>query len=308
MAHGTVKFFNVAKGFGFITADEGGKDVFVPTASITAAKIAGLKTGQRVSFDSEPDKKGPKAINLVVIAEPEMPKVQNNAAPAIARAPGRPSLTLYMDPSSDDACDVLDELRDAGHEPRVVDYIATPPSGTELRRLSMMLQGGNLVRKYDPLFMALQLDDRFISDTEFWGAIHEHPTLINGPVLANGAQARLCRSAELVETLLAEMASGSVSAPKPKVLSDRLLQMVAGNAVPPRVIEKPVEKVQPVETIAEEKPVPQTNIKALVKTKVVEAKAKAKVKVPAKAPTKAPAKAKPVKPAAKPAKKSAKKK
>src|SRR5690606_723646 len=156
---------------------------FVPAASITAAKIAGLKTGQRVSFDSEPDKKGPKAVNLQVIAEPETPKPSNAAPSAPVRA-GRPALTFYMDPSSDEACDVLDELRDAGHEPRVVDYIANPPSGTELRRPSMMLAEGSLVRKYDPLFMALQLDDRFISDNEFWGAIHEHPTLINGPILA----------------------------------------------------------------------------------------------------------------------------
>jgi len=302
MAHGTVKFFNVAKGFGFITADEGGKDVFVPAASITAAKIAGLKTGQRVTFDSEPDKKGPKAVNLVVIAEPEAaPKIQNTAAPAAPRVPGRPSLTLYMDPSSDDACDVLDELRDAGHEPRVVDYIATPPSSTDLRRLSLMLQEGNLVRKYDPLFMALQLDDRFISDNEFWGGIHEHPTLINGPILANGTHARVCRPSDSVETLLAEMASGNVAAPKPKVLSDRLLQMVAGNAVPPRVIEKPVENVQPAEKIVEEEPAPKA--KATVKAaKTVVAKAKAKPV------TKPMAKAKPVKAVAKPAKKTVKKK
>lgn len=303
MAYGTVKFFNVAKGFGFITADEGGKDVFVPAASITAAKIAGLKTGQRVTFDSEPDKKGPKAINLVVIAEPEAPKAQTGAAPAAARAPGRAALTLYMDPSSDDACDVLDELRDAGHEPRVVDYIASPPSGTELRRLSMMLQDGNLVRKYDPLFMALQLDDRFISDNEFWGGIHEHPTLINGPILANGTHARVCRPSDSMETLLAEMASGSVAAPKPKVLSDRLLQMVAGNAVPPRVVEKPVEKIQPVETAAQEAPAPKAKGK-------VPAPVKAKAPAPAKAKpaAKPAAKAKPAKAAAKPAKKPAKKK
>lgn len=303
MAYGTVKFFNVAKGFGFITADEGGKDVFVPAASITAAKIAGLKTGQRVTFDSEPDKKGPKAINLVVIAEPEAPKVQNGAAPAAPRAPARPSLTIYMDPSSDDACDVLDELREAGHDPRVVDYISAPPSATDLRRLSMMLQDGNLVRKYDPLFMALQLDDRFISDTEFWSGIHEHPTLINGPVLANGVHARVCRPSDSVETLLAEMASGNVSVPRPKALSDRLLQLVAGNAVPPRVIEKPVEKVAAVETVVEDKPAAKAKLSVAVKTKAPEPKAKPKAKAPAKPAVKAKAK-----PAAKPAKKPAKKK
>jgi hypothetical protein len=162
-----------------------------------------------------------------------------------------------------------------------------------LRRLSLMLQEGNLVRKYDPLFMALQLDDRFISDNEFWGAIHEHPTLINGPVLANGTHARVCRPADSVETLLAEMASGSVAAPKPKVLSDRLLQMVAGNAVPPRAIEKPVEKVQPAEKAVDEKPAPMAKAPAPVKAAPVVEKAKAKA--PTKAVAKPAAKAKPAK-------------
>jgi cold shock protein len=184
MAYGTVKFFNVAKGFGFITADEGGKDVFVPAASITAAKISGLKTGQRVSFESEPDKKGPKAVNLQVIAAAEAPAVEKRMPDALPREQGKPRLTVYLDSSSDEACDVLAELRESGHDPHVVDYIVTPPAGAKLRRLSMLLRDSNqsLVRKYDPLFMALQLDDRFISDTEFWGAIHEHPTLINGPM------------------------------------------------------------------------------------------------------------------------------
>jgi putative lipoic acid-binding regulatory protein/cold shock CspA family protein len=58
---GSVKFFNAAKGFGFIAPEDGGKDVFVPAASITASGLARLKAGQRVSFDLEPDAKGPKA-------------------------------------------------------------------------------------------------------------------------------------------------------------------------------------------------------------------------------------------------------
>ncbi len=300
MAYGTVKFFNVAKGFGFITADEGGKDVFVPAASITAAKISGLKTGQRVSFESEPDKKGPKAVNLQVIAAAEAPPAEKRAPDS--PVPAKSRLTVYLDPSSDEACDVLAELRESGHDPLVVDYIAAPPAGVELRRLSMLLREGNqsLVRKYDPLFLALQLDDRFISDTDFWGAIHEHPTLINGPVVVTATQARLCHSADAVESFLTASASAP-SAAKPKGLSDRLLQLVAGGTVPPRVVEKVVEKPvgKPVEKMSDVKVAAKPQGKA-----TIPAKSKAAVAVKAKVATKArpPAKSSP-KSVKKPAKK-----
>lgn len=300
MAYGTVKFFNVAKGFGFITADEGGKDVFVPAASITAAKLSGLKTGQRVSFESEPDKKGPKAVNLQVIAAAEAPAAEKRTSDALPREQAKPRLTVYLDSSSDEACDVLAELRESGHDPHVVDYIATPPAGTELRRLSMLLRDSNqsLVRKYDPLFMALQLDDRFISDTEFWGAIHEHPTLINGPVVVTATQARLCHSADAVESFMTAMSSGVSVAAKPKGLSERLLQLVAGGTVPPRVVEPPAEK-------PERKPVEKAvDIKVAAKAKAtVPAKPKTAVKAKVAAKTKPPAK-----PSSKPAKKPTKKK
>jgi len=61
MPNGTVKFFNVNKGFGFITSDEGGKEVFVPAASPASSGITNLKTGHRVCFESKPDTKGPMA-------------------------------------------------------------------------------------------------------------------------------------------------------------------------------------------------------------------------------------------------------
>ncbi|HAQ34737.1 MAG: cold-shock protein [Maricaulis sp.] len=66
MATGTVKFFNKSKGFGFITPDDGGTDVFVHITAIQSSGLPGLDDGQRVSFDTEPDRrgKGPKAVNL----------------------------------------------------------------------------------------------------------------------------------------------------------------------------------------------------------------------------------------------------
>jgi len=56
--NGTVKFFNSAKGFGFVTPDEGGKDVFVHATALEAAGIHSLNEGDRVSFVLEDDRKG----------------------------------------------------------------------------------------------------------------------------------------------------------------------------------------------------------------------------------------------------------
>lgn len=63
---GTVKFFNATKGFGFITPDDGGKDVFVHISAVEHAGIPMLDEGMKLEFDEEDDSrgKGPKATNL----------------------------------------------------------------------------------------------------------------------------------------------------------------------------------------------------------------------------------------------------
>ena len=58
---GTVKFFNQAKGFGFITPDEGGKDVFVHISAVERAGMTYLNEGQKVSFDIEADRRSGKS-------------------------------------------------------------------------------------------------------------------------------------------------------------------------------------------------------------------------------------------------------
>jgi cold shock protein len=57
MPVGTVKFFNAQKGFGFITPDEGGTDVFVHVTAVEQAGLTTLHEGQRVSFDAVMDQK-----------------------------------------------------------------------------------------------------------------------------------------------------------------------------------------------------------------------------------------------------------
>ncbi len=67
MTIGTVKFFNTAKGFGFIAPEDGGKDVFVHANAVEAEGLRSLNEGQKVSFDVQPDARGSKAANLKAV-------------------------------------------------------------------------------------------------------------------------------------------------------------------------------------------------------------------------------------------------
>ncbi|MBI1238747.1 MAG: cold-shock protein [Alphaproteobacteria bacterium] len=64
MTIGTVKFFNTTKGFGFISPEGGGKDVFVHVSAVEAAGLRTLSEGQKIAFDIQPDARGAKATNL----------------------------------------------------------------------------------------------------------------------------------------------------------------------------------------------------------------------------------------------------
>jgi cold shock protein len=70
MATGTVKWFNDAKGYGFITPDDGSEDLFAHFSAINMAGFKTLKEGQKVSFDVVQGPKGKQASNIQKAAEP----------------------------------------------------------------------------------------------------------------------------------------------------------------------------------------------------------------------------------------------
>ncbi len=65
MATGTVKWFNEAKGYGFITPEDGSKDLFVHFSNIQSDGYKTLNEGATVTFESREGQKGPEAINVV---------------------------------------------------------------------------------------------------------------------------------------------------------------------------------------------------------------------------------------------------
>jgi CspA family cold shock protein len=64
MANGTVKWFNSAKGFGFIQPDDGGKDVFVHVSAVERAGLRGLNEGQKLAYELQSERGRTAAVNL----------------------------------------------------------------------------------------------------------------------------------------------------------------------------------------------------------------------------------------------------
>ena len=266
MPSGTIKFFNAGKGFGFVTPDVGDADIFLPATALAASGLGSVKQGQRVTFEQAPDTKGPKVTVLKLLGD----------APVKEQRPPPDRISVYYDPSSDTAADVLNEVRVAGYQLQLHDYISTPLGLEPLRRLSQVLSeaGQSMVRRYDPLFLALRLDDRFITDQDFWTGIAEHPSLINGPVLQQSGKARICRSPAEARAFL-NNAEDTVQ--NPKALSPRIAAMLRGEAVPeappPANGNDPEAEVLPSPKLSQQKkPPPKPAISSVAKSIVKQQK------------------------------------
>lgn len=118
-------------------------------------------------------------------------------------------VTIYHNPNCGTSRNALFAIRAAGHEPRIFEYLQTPLSRGAIAALAahMNVRVGSLVRKREPLFAELGLDERDITEDELLNAMAEHPILLNRPIVVvqndGKITARLCRPSETVKAMLA---------------------------------------------------------------------------------------------------------
>lgn len=115
------------------------------------------------------------------------------------------SWTIYHNPKCGTSRKVLARLQEAGLEPKVVEYLKTPPSHDELVGLldRMGISIRDLLRRRGTPYDELGLDDAKWSDEQLIDFVVAHPILMERPVVDAGKRARLCRPVDEVEALIA---------------------------------------------------------------------------------------------------------
>lgn len=106
--------------------------------------------------------------------------------------------TIYHNPKCGTSRKVLGLLRDSGREPRIIEYLKTPPSRAELTGLlaKMGMTPRQLLRRKEAGFAELGLDDPAKTDAQVIDAMLAHPILMERPIVVTARGVRLCRPAE----------------------------------------------------------------------------------------------------------------
>lgn len=115
-----------------------------------------------------------------------------------------PDITIYHNPACGTSRNTLAMIRQSGEEPRVVEYLVTPPSREELAALirAMGIPVRDLLRRKGTPYDALGLDDPKWTDDELIDFMMAHPILINRPIVVTPLGTRLCRPSEAVIDIL----------------------------------------------------------------------------------------------------------
>ena len=112
--------------------------------------------------------------------------------------------TIYHNPKCGTSRKVLEILRERGVEPTVIDYLADPPERADIARLveKLGLSARDLLRRRGTPYEELGLDDPTLSEGALLDSIAEHPVLMERPVVVTEKGAKICRPAEVVNTLI----------------------------------------------------------------------------------------------------------
>jgi arsenate reductase len=113
-------------------------------------------------------------------------------------------VTIYHNPNCGTSRNTLALIRDAGIEPKVIEYLKTPPDRATLESLldRMQMKPRALLREKGTPYAELGLADENLTDAQLLDAMLAHPILINRPIVVTPQGAKLCRPAELVLDIL----------------------------------------------------------------------------------------------------------
>ncbi len=114
------------------------------------------------------------------------------------------SITIYHNPNCGTSRNTLQAIRDAGHEPTVVEYLKTPLDAAGIRTLLAKLGLGarDVLRRKGTPYEELGLDDPKWTDDQLIAFMAAHPILIERPIVVTDKGARLCRPMEKVHDIL----------------------------------------------------------------------------------------------------------
>ncbi len=139
------------------------------------------------------------------------------------------TITIYHNPACGTSRNVLAMIRNSGTEPRIVEYLRTPPTREELvsliRRMGVPVR--DVLRRKGTPYDQLGLDDPGRSDDDLIDAMIAHPILINRPIVVVGDTVRLCRPSEAVLDILPAPQRGPFAKEDGEVVIDAQGQRVA---------------------------------------------------------------------------------
>jgi arsenate reductase len=120
-------------------------------------------------------------------------------------------LTIYHNPACKTSCATLALAQDSGADIDIIEYLKTPPSSTELKKLVEEIGFGvrDLLRTQETLYAGWNLDDPGWTDAQLLDIIEKNPILMNRPVVRTEYGTRLCRPPEKIAEILSGLAADS---------------------------------------------------------------------------------------------------
>ena len=114
------------------------------------------------------------------------------------------TIAIYHNPACGTSRSTLELIRASGAEPTVIEYLKKPPTRAELLGLAeaMGTTPRGLLRRKEPMYSELGLDDPVWTDAQLLDAMLQHPKLIERPIVVTPRGTRICRPASVVLALL----------------------------------------------------------------------------------------------------------